>query len=223
MSEERGGEEMANDYGNSEAPIVGPVTTEERRAALEGVTERRDAATMLAQEPVAPPPEELSKFQSFVAAREYANATFLVQPGKPVPLPPAFAAGSSIQPLARREGDIWAKFAGGVLVTDNPVVVKWCEEHPKVCRSSDDPMTKGWATVKDMQARLSNRDALVDASQLDADETFPPGMAETLLAQAQAAKRGSAGVDAVEGAEAAREATEKRVGERADEPGRLAP
>ena len=209
--------------GDSGAPTIGPVDAQERAAVLGGAEERRDAATRFAQEKTAPPPAELAEYKSFVAAREYANATFLAVAGKPVPLPPAFAAGSSIQPLARRDGDKWAKFVGGILVTNDPDIISWCIGHPQVCRDSDDKMTKGWATIKDMQARLSNRDALVDASQLDADETFPPNMAETLLAQANAAKAGSAGADVVEAAESSREATERRLAERAADSSRLEP
>lgn len=208
------------DYGDSGAPALGPVTPQERKTALEGAEERKAAATALDQASVAPPPEELRRMKSFVSAREHANASFLVKAGIPTPLPAAFAAGSSVQPLARREGDKWAHFVGGILVTDDPDIIAWCEIHPKVCRDSANPMTKVWATIKDMQARLSNRDPMVDQSQLDADETVPPNMVGV---QAVAAKPGSTGSDLVGAAEASREATERRTSERAAEPGRLLP
>lgn len=203
--------------------ITGEVSSQQRAEALKGLDERKAAAATLEQQKVAPPPAELQGHKGFVAAREYANATFLVKPGKPVPTPIVAGMPVGIQPLARREGDVWASFNGGVLVTDDPVIIQWCLDHPKVCRPSDDPMTKGWATIKDMQARLSNRDPIVDSSQLDADETFPPDMMERLASQAQAAKVGSPGADAVDAAETIREVTARREAERAADTGRLVP
>lgn len=214
---------MTQDYGNSGAPTLEPVTQAERRAATEGLEGRKVAATGLEGVAVAPPPTELEGYRSFVAAREYANAVFLVKEGKLIEAPLAMGMTPGVKPLVRREGDKMAAFRGGILVTDDPDLIAWCLAHPKVCRPSEDPMTKGWATMKDMQTPLANRDALVDASQFDADETFPPGLADRLAGQAQAAKVGSAGAEAVEAAETARELEQKRQAERAAEAGRLVP
>jgi hypothetical protein len=65
-------------------------------------------------------------------------------------------------------------------------------------------MTKGWATLKELQARKSNRERLVDPTELDADASYPVGGHGNALAE-QAAKPNSTGSKLVEAAEGARQ------------------
>jgi hypothetical protein len=70
-------------------------------------------------------------------------------------------------------------------------------------------VTKGWATLKELEARKANREKLLDASDMDADKTFPPGLVDNL--REQAAKPGSSGDQLVEQAEQELAATEPSV------------
>ncbi len=188
-------------FGDSGAPSAGEVDSAERADATDGVQGRKQAsAKFQSEEAVALVDEGLV---AYVAAEEHANSRWLVVPGKAIAAPITAGGTPGMIPLVRREGDVWAKFINGVMVTDNADVIEWCKNHTKICRRSDDPMTKSWATLKSLQARRANRERLLDSSEMDADEAFPAGMIGSL--QEQAAKSGSPGAAAVESAETTKE------------------
>lgn len=194
---------------DSGAPIAGTVTPEERKNVDADAEGNRQAASVLATEKLVPADEGLV---TFVAAAEYANLTKLVKNGEPKRIP---QEGLNRPGEQLREGDIWVKFVEGVLNTDVPEVIAWANAHPKICRRTSDPMTKGWATIKEAQARRSWREPLMTSSDMDADEAFPVGGVGNL--QGEAAKSGSAGADLVESAELTRKALEQRAEENPSE------
>lgn len=195
---------MGYNEEDSGAPFAGTVSPEEMAAATQGLAERQNAAELLAKEKVVPE----TGLVSYVAAPEYAQKSFLIKAGEPQAAPIQMGTNPGIKPLLRREGDKWARFVGGTLVTDDPDIIAWCDAHPTQCRRSDDPVTRGWHTLKEMQTRRANRDQAMDASQMDAEASFPAGMKLSPLAE-QAAKDDSPGGRAVAAAELSREAAER--------------
>lgn len=196
---------MITQYDGSGAPEAGVVSPEARREAREDDADAQGAAQHFQREEVVVPPEE--GLVAYVAAGEYANATYLIKAGEPVKAPLQAGGTIGIVPLVKRESDVWAKFINGVLVTDKPEVIKWCDEHPTICRRSDDPATKAWATLKDLQTHRANRERLHDPSEMDADASFPAGLTDNL--REQAAKPGSPGGRAVESAEITKQSVER--------------
>ncbi|KKN84460.1 hypothetical protein LCGC14_0289220 [marine sediment metagenome] len=192
-------------FGDSGAPTEGEVTPQAKAEVTDGIQGSQAASSAFQkEEEVAPVDDGLV---AYVAAKEFANSRFLVVHGVPVKAPIAAGGSVGITPLITREGDVWAKFVNSVLVTNDQKVIEWCDAHTKICRRSDDPMTKSWVTVKALQARLANRERLLDTSEMDADESFPPGLVGSL--QAQAAQPRSAGNTAVDNAEAAKESLQQ--------------
>lgn len=189
-----------NDIGSSSAPVAGSVTTEERVEATSSPEERAINDALL-KENIAPPPDGV---YAYVASDEFANSRFLVKAGDPIKSPTSPGEGSGIIKLVKREGDVWAIFTAGILVTEDPLVIQWCEDNPTKCRRSDDPMTKSWATMKGLSTDKANRERLVPTDEIDADAAFPPHALDTALA-AQAAKEGSAGAEQVRNAEISRQ------------------
>lgn len=187
---------MVQGYGDSGAPEMGTVTAEEKAADRPDSQGSVAAAGLLDKEDIAVEADD--GLVSYVASDEHANSRWLVKPGDAIKTAIPAGVTTGIIPLVKREGDIWAKFVNGVMVTDVPEVIEWCSKNTDKCRRSDDPMTKGWATLKSLQARRANREQLVDPSEMNADEAFPADLAEHI---AQAAKSGSAGADAVDNAE----------------------
>ena len=191
-------------YGDSGVPREGEVSAETQQAVAKENKGSVDAAASFdKEESVAVVDEGLV---AYVAAAEYANSRWLVVPGKAIAAPITAGGTPGMIPLVRREGDIWAKFVNGVMVTEDLAVIAWCDERTDICRRTSDPMTKSWATLKSLQARLANRDRLLDTSELNADEAFPAGMVDHIAAQA--AKSGSPGAKVVERAETTRQAME---------------
>ena len=188
------------EYGDSGAPVAGSVSDEERAATADSPAERAANATLL-KENIAPPEEGV---YAYVACDEFANSRFLVKAGEPSKTAPVAGSTSGIIPLINRIGDVWAVFTAGILVTEDPLVIAWCEAHPKRCRRSDDPMTKSWATLKGLSTDKANRERLVPTDEIDADEAFPPHARDNDLA-AQAAKDGSVGAMQVQNAENSRQ------------------
>ncbi len=188
---------MVNEYGDSGAPEMGTVTAEQKAADRPDVQGSVAAAGLLDKEAIAVEADD--NLVSYVAADTYANSRWLVKQGDIVKTAIPAGVTTGIVPLVTRIGDIWAKFTNGILVTDVAEVIEWCSRHTDICRRSDDPMTKGWATLKNLQTRKANREQLVDASEMNADEAFPADMVEHIAAQA--AKSGSAGAAVVENAE----------------------
>lgn len=192
----------------SEAPEH-KVSEDERAQAQRELELRKQAAERLGEVGgVSVTPEEAERYRVFVCDPKHNNERHLVNPTPqeaekygvaavtPVVAPPHPGMSTGVQPLSRRDNAIWAEFKGGVLVTDQEPVIKWCEAHPSVCRDATDEMTKPWVTLKEMQVRRSNRESLMDTSQMNADEAFPPNMVGNL--KAQAAKQGSYGSDLVD-------------------------
>lgn len=190
-----------NQFGSSGAPVAGQVSPEERAAGV-ATSEEKQANDALAGSEVEAPPEG---FVAYVASEEFATSRFLVKAGEPKYRP---QEGMTSPGLRLREGDVWAVFTAGILVSDDPLVIAWCEAHPTRCRRSDDPMTKSWATLKGLSADRANRERLLATDEIDADAAFPPNALDSALA-AQAAKEGSAGANAVRDAEISRESAAK--------------
>ncbi len=59
----------------------------------------------------------------------------------------------------QREHDVWIEFIGGSFVTNDPVAIKWCEDHPAICRDVADPMTSTWYMMRLAQTPLASRPA----------------------------------------------------------------
>ena len=199
-----------SDYGNSGAPTEGTVKPEERAAATEHVTGTKTATEQFSDEIVQAPGNP--ELVAFVASSEHANRDWLVVQGTPVYKK---EEGATSPGMRSRDGDVWAKFVDGILVTDDPRVIAWCDENTKICRRADDPMTKSWATIKALQARRANREQILDSSEMDADASFPVGGAGELVTKAEAAKSNSAGDTLVESALLTKETLEQRATERA--------
>lgn len=193
-------------FGDSGAPIEGAPTQAERLDAPDAAGAAQAAGTLDKETITAEMPE--SGMVAYVAAAQHANSRWLVQPGEVVKAGIAAGVTTGIIPLVKREGDIWAKFINGVLVTDVTEIIQWCGDHTDICRRSDDPMTKGWATLKSLQARKANREQLVDPSEMDADEAFPAGVADAIAAAS--AKPGSIGDKAVKDAELTKKSMEEQ-------------
>ncbi len=192
-------------FGTSGAPEAGAPEQSERLDAPD-VAGAAQAAGQLEKEELAVEIEDTGMI-AYVASATHANSRWLVRPGKVVATAVPAGVTTGIIPLVKRDGDIWAKFVNGVMVTEDPIVIKWCGENTDICRRSDDPMTKGWATLKNLQARKANREQLVDPSEMNADEAFHPGNLQEHIA-AQAAKSGSAGDTLVKNAELTKKSIE---------------
>ncbi len=110
----------------------------------------------------APAPAEASSVpegtRSFVAPA-HPNGKFLVRQGKLIQAPSPEGPRD-----IRREGDVWAKFTSGVLVTDDPDVIAWCEKHPELCRDAFDPETEVWAALIEAQRETATRGASLPPS-----------------------------------------------------------
>ena len=193
-------------YGDSGAPQEGAPEQKERLDAPDA-SAAAQAASGLEKEDIVVDiePEGLI---AYVASAEHANSRWLVKSGKVISTAVPAGVTTSIIPLVTRQGDIWAKFVNGVMVTEDPDVIQWCSDNTDKCRRSDDPMTKGWATLKNLQARKANREQLVDPSEMNADESFPAGLVDHV--KQQAAKPGSAGYEAVKNAELTKKGIQDR-------------
>lgn len=194
-------------YGDSGAPAEGTVSPEARKEALGDMPGARSASQQFGGEEIEAPAD--SNLVAYVAAAEHANLEKLVKAGNPIAAPMSASGPTGVIPLMKREGDVWAKFVNGILVTDDPVVIKWCDENPSICRRESDPMTKGWATLNELSVQKANRDQLVDPSDMNADETFPPGVVGDDNLREQAAKPDSTGGQLVKSARLSREAAEQ--------------
>lgn len=98
-------------------------------------------------------------FRCFVAPA-FVNSKFLAKAGKPVNV----TTPDGRKFTREREGDIWVKFSGGQLITDDPELIKWCVEHPNVCRDVADPQTDAWATIVEAQQETSTKGAAIPKS-----------------------------------------------------------
>ncbi len=58
-----------------------------------------------------------------------------------------------------RKNDVFIEFIGGSFVTNDPRAIKWCEDHPAICRDVADPMTSTWYMMKLGQTALASRPA----------------------------------------------------------------
>lgn len=187
-------------FGDSRAPQAGEVTAEQKEEQNFTPVERA-AHNALLKESIDAPDDGV---YAYVAADEHANSRFLVKAGKPTQVAAAAGSTSGIVPLVNRVGDIWAIFTAGILVTEDADVIKWCEARPHMCRRSDDPMTRSWATMKALSSHRANRERLVPTDEIDADIAFPALGLQSGLAE-EAAKDGSAGAQQVRNAEISRQ------------------
>jgi hypothetical protein len=193
---------MTQEYGSSGAPTEGVVSSQQRQDATADQAGAAAAAQTLEKESVVAEAED--GLVAYVAAAEFANHRWLVKAGEPVYLR---QEGATSPGMRSRDGDVWAKFVNGVLVTDKPEVIAWCEAHPTICRRETDPSTKAWATLKALQTRLANRERLLDPTEMNADESFPVNGAGNL--HEQPASPDSAGGQAVESARLSRESIQQ--------------
>lgn len=184
------------------APIMGEVDREEQQALAGQRAKVEQAAKRLGEQPVEPIEEETRRKYRVFVAPIHKNARFLVKPGKLVQFrDPNSPTGTRD---ARRDGDVWAVFAGGVLVTDNPTIIAWCEKSTEICRDADDPRTEAWAMLKEGQVPTSTRDPLINP-KLDVDQIVFRESDEPVLAGAH-----SHLVESARKAAAEREAREEK-------------
>ena len=183
--------------GNSDSPEL---TEEERKAGV-----AQASATIKAQEEAAagikeaarsgrrPPPE--TTLRVFLSPKE-PNTTFLVEAGKMISFrDPNSPTG---QRDARRDGDVFARFVSGVLATDDPVVIEWCEGHGPdaaahkeyhrkvgtdartcqagvgLCCDAQDEQAEVWAEFKSAQVPTATREATMPTG-IDVDTILTGG------------------------------------------------
>ena len=131
-------------------------------------------------------PDPIPGLRVFICP-QHPNTSFLIKAGVVL----SFKDPNS--PTGRRdtarEGDIFADFHNGVLATDDPEVIAWCEAHgpyedahvvyhrekgtnPRQCQArvglccdASNEMAEAWAEFKSAQIPLANREA-----------TMPPGI-----------------------------------------------
>lgn len=200
------------------APVLGTAEDQARQAAEADSLRKEASANLQAGESIETHPEA-KEYRTFVAAEEHHNTRFLAQAGTPVKAPVLAGSTSGIIPLITREGDIFAEFTSGVLVTKVPEVITWCEAHPQVCRDATDPRTPSWATLKAMQVSKANREAAL-GREIDVDAmAFPelPGI------DGAVPSGGDVGTQAVASALNTQEKLEKVESERAADTERLKP
>jgi hypothetical protein len=160
----------------SDEPRVHEVDPSQAAAAARDAATVKQAAARLAESNVSVPAEEARRFRTFVAAAQYRNHKFLIKRGQVVQFrDPNSPTGSRD---ARREGDKFARFAGGVLVTDDADIITWCEQNRKVCRDATDPRAAAWAQLKEGQIDLAARERVIDGS-LDVDQMLYPDGGES--------------------------------------------
>jgi len=118
---------------------------------------------------------------------EQLNSEFLVVAGELVTAGAnAFSGGLPI--AMRRDGDVFAKFTNGILATDDPDIIAWCEANPDICRDAADPQTEAWAMLKDMQLETSSKESTLPRNaNIDAmlRGESPTGGPESLVTRAR--------------------------------------
>jgi hypothetical protein len=98
----------------------------------------------------------------------FPQSRFLVRAGKVVQVPSPYGPWDK-----ERIGDIWVEFNDGILKTDNPEVIAWCEAHdgspigqdrkgntvyePDICKDAYDPQADAWAAIKEAQLETSTK------------------------------------------------------------------
>ena len=105
----------------------------------------------------------------------HKNEQFII-PGTVVQAPPnAFSGGMPID--LRRDGDVVVRFNNGILITDDPKVIEWCEARdgtvletdletgeatvcePDICRDAEDPQTRAWVALVENTLNTSTKEA----------------------------------------------------------------
>lgn len=191
------------------APTDVPTLSDEDRAAAEAREQAaKTAASHLADIDAAKivPPQQRKVWRAFVSP-EFPHAKFLVKPGPMVSFPdPNSEFGqrdvrrvdisNSADVTARRANTVgevmekWAVFAGGVLTTDDPDIIKWCEEHDgfhrdgngalitAVCMDANDTRTAGWFNLRKGQLNLADREPSFEPGTHVGAMLFPEKAAE---------------------------------------------
>jgi hypothetical protein len=136
---------------NADAEVEQAKSVLVKMADLEALvqTALKNAPKPPAEETAGPPPGT----RVFVAPA-YPNMRVLVKQGKLIQAPSPDGPRD-----IRREGDVWAKFVGGILVTDDPDVIAWCEAHHDVCRDAYDPKTEVWVALVQAQRETATSEA----------------------------------------------------------------
>lgn len=150
---------MSNEEQTTEqAPVLAP-SPEQVARSQEGQAERTESAGKLKSSAIIAPPDELKQHVSFVAAKKFANARWLVVPGKLVSFPdPKSPSGKRD---ASRDGDVWCVFKGGVMVTDDKRIIDWCLARPTMFRDASDPRAPAWAQLKEGQAKTASSEPTI--------------------------------------------------------------
>lgn len=107
------------------------------------------------ESPPAPPEPAAPTSHTFVAPA-HLNEKVLVKAGV---VKMRSNPGSPMDMAVQRDGDIWARFQDGILVTEDPLIIAWCVAHPEFCRDAADPQTKAWAILVEAQTETSSRDS----------------------------------------------------------------
>lgn len=146
--------------GQEQTPAYKGPSKAAQQAAAEEQQKAAKAAEGMAGQPVKPM-EGAHKYRVFVSPQQ-KDTSFLVKPGTLVSFrDPNSPTGTRD---VRRDGDIWAVFTGGYLVTSDSLVIAWAEAHPDICRDARDPRTAAWAALKERQMPAGNREALIEPS-----------------------------------------------------------
>ena len=112
------------------------------------------------EHPPKPPEPTLPSRRIFVAPA-HRNEKVLVKPGKVIT---RVNPGSPMDTDVRRDGDVWARFQEGILVTEDPDVVAWCEARPDFCRDARNPQTRAWAVMVEAQMETSTQESRIPKS-----------------------------------------------------------
>ena len=154
--------------------------------AARNAVEAKAAAGMKTARKEGRVPDPIPGLRVFISP-QHPNTSFLIKAGVVM----SFRDPNS--PTGKRDtardGDIFAEFHNGVLATDDPEVISWCEAHgpyedlhvtyhreketdPRRCQArvglccdASNPMAEAWAEFKAAQVPLANREA-----------TMPPGI-----------------------------------------------
>lgn len=139
-----------------------PATQEEIDAAAASHEADQEAADALekAKEQEKLDLPDIEGYRGFVAPVE-RNTRFLAVRGEVVQLRDQNSATGKRD--TQRQGDKWVEFHNGSFTTSDPDLIKWCEEHPNICRDSADPKTSLWFQIRFAQTKTSRRNPSLGA------------------------------------------------------------
>lgn len=135
-----------------EALVQEKTALEERLATALAELEANKQRVLKESLPATPGPRRV-----FVAPA-HQNEKILVKAGTPITRPNPAAA---MDMVIRRDGDIWARFQDGILSTEEPEVIAWCEAHSNFCRDAEHPQTRAWAVMTEAQMETSTQESRI--------------------------------------------------------------